>query len=122
VRINHLLVHLIIQSTDCIAPRYKWTTLGTASYNSTDLSFVFNTTSVPVTTNATVAAGDLLGLAITGSDFAPYCHLEHETAANSTFKLYQRGAGQNSWRGLQGRTSPVYERVGKSVKLFATYA
>ncbi|KAK4574517.1 hypothetical protein LTR86_001358 [Recurvomyces mirabilis] len=112
---------------DLISPEYKYTTLGTAPYNATSLSFVFNTTSIPITSNATVSAGDLLGLSITGSDFAPYCHLEYETtnstgSSASAFRLYQRGAGQNSWRGLQGKTSPVYERVGRSVKLFVTYA
>jgi len=59
---------------------------------------------------------------MTGPDFAPYCHLEFDTGSNTSFVLYQRGAGQNSWRGLNGKTSPVYERVGKSVKFFATYA
>ncbi|CAJ2500892.1 Uu.00g037450.m01.CDS01 [Anthostomella pinea] len=108
---------------DLIAPEYKYTAMGNVSYTGSTLSFVFNTTSVPITSNATVGKGDLLGLAITGPDFAPYCHLEYDTAKNSSdFVLYQRGAGQNSWRGLQGKTSVVYERVGKSVKMFATYA
>ena len=40
--------------------------MGTAVYNSTSLSYVFNTSSIAITSNATVAAGDLLGLAITG--------------------------------------------------------
>jgi hypothetical protein len=99
--------------------------LGSASYNSTSLSYVFNTTTVPVTSNATLASvsrGDLLGLAVTGSDFAPYCHLEYDTAGNNAqFRLFQRGAGQNSWRGANGKTSVVYERVGRSLKFFATY-
>jgi hypothetical protein len=75
-----------------------------------------------MTSNASVAEGDLLGLSITGADFAPYCHLEFDTGERPPYKLYQRGYGQNSWRGLQGKTSPVYERVGKSVKFFVTYA
>ncbi|KAK3068824.1 hypothetical protein LTR53_013304 [Teratosphaeriaceae sp. CCFEE 6253] len=107
---------------DLVAPEYKWTALGTVVYNASSLSYVFNTTSVPVTSNATISTGDLLGLAISGSDFAPYCHLEYETASNSSFKLYQRGSGQNSWRGLQGKTSIVYERLGRSVKMFVSYA
>lgn len=95
--------------------------MGTASYNASQLSFVFDTALVNITSNATVAAGDLLGLAITGADFAPYCHLEYETGPRSTQRLYQRGAGQNSWRGLQGKTSILYERIGRNVKFFTTY-
>lgn len=98
--------------------------LGEASINASDLSYVFNTATVSVKANSTVAAvqpGDNLGLAISGADFAPYCHLEYETGRDSSVKLYQRGAGQNSWRGLSGKTSVVYERIGKGVKFFATY-
>lgn len=96
--------------------------MGSASLNASALSFVFNVTAVKITSNATVKAGQLLGLEISGSDFAPYCHLEYATDAASSFKLYQQGVGQNSWRGLSGRTSPVYQRIGQSVKLFASYA
>ncbi|KAK4550273.1 hypothetical protein LTR36_003240 [Oleoguttula mirabilis] len=117
-----LTVFKFASLADLVAPEYKWTALGTASYNASELSFVFNTTSVPITSNATVSAGDLLGLSISGSDFAPYCHLEFDVGEQSGFKLLQRGAGQNSLRGLKGKTSPVYERIGKSVKFFATYA
>lgn len=101
--------------------RYKYTTMGSASYNATQLSYVFNVTKVPITSNATVSEGDLLGLAISGSDFAPYCHLESDNRGDSTYVLYQLGSGQNSWRGRQGKTSPVYQRVDKSVKFFVTY-
>lgn len=107
--------------SDLFAPEYKWTTLGAANINSTYLSYVFNTTTIPVTSNATVQQGDYLGLAITGQDFTPYCHLEYQNDDESKV-LYQRGAGQNSWRGLQGKTGPVYERVGKGVKFFVNYA
>lgn len=87
---------------------------------------MFDTTSVPITSNATVQEGDLLGLAISrpsrgGQDYAPYCHLEYDIEAGETSVLYQRGAAQNSWRGLKGDRSPVYERKGKSVKFFASY-
>jgi len=101
--------------------RYKWTTLGSASFNASQLSYVFNTATVPVTHNATVHAGQLLGVALSGQDFAPYCHLEYTTGASSSAKLYQRGAGQNSWRGLNGKTSIVYARGGKSLKFFVDY-
>lgn len=73
------------------------------------------------TGNATVALGDLLGLAIAGQDFTPYCHLEYDVDSRSGVVLYQRGAGQNSWRGLKGNTSPVYVREGKGVKFFVEY-
>ena len=107
--------------SDLIGPEYKYTLLGSASVNQTYLSFVFNTTSVY--TNETVAAGDHLGLSIAGADFAPYCHLEYDDVvgpAPSDRALLQQGGGQNSWRGLSGNKSPIYERVGKGVKFFAT--
>lgn len=115
-----------LHEADGVLHRFKWTTLGSTSTNSTDLSFVFNTTTVPVTSNATVQKGDLLGLAISrpsrgGQDYAPYCHLEYEIGPAETSVLYQRGAAQNSWRGLKGNTSPVYERQGKGVKFFVNY-
>lgn len=65
--------------------------------------------------------GDKLGLAISGQDFAPYCHLEFDVEGESDMALFQRGAGQNSWRGLKGNMSPFYVREGKGVKFFATY-
>ena len=95
--------------------------MGTASYNTSTLTFVFNNATVPITTNATVKAGDHLGISISGSDFAPYCHLEYNTAARSNTKLFQRGGGQFSWRGLDGKTSIVYERIGKGVKFLVNY-
>ncbi|EME38324.1 glycoside hydrolase family 43 protein [Dothistroma septosporum NZE10] len=107
---------------DLIAPRYKWNTLGSVSYNATALSYTFDTTSVPITSNSTIKAGDLLGLAITGSDFAPYCHLEYNHSGDASRILFQRGAGQSSWRGPEGRTSPVYKREGRGVKVFSVYA
>lgn len=107
---------------DLVAPEYKWTAIGRASYNTNQTTYVFDTVSVPVSSNATVNKGDLLGLAISGADFSPWCHMEYSTAAGSGFRLFQQGEGQNSWRGLAGKTSPVYERVGKSVKFFAIYA
>jgi hypothetical protein len=90
-----------------------------------ELSFAFSTVTVPV--NAKVAAGDLLGFWVTGSDFAPYCHMEYDTkifaggiGGKAPGKLFVQGAGQNSWRGIDGKTSPIYERPGKGVKFFAT--
>ncbi|KAF7195196.1 hypothetical protein HII31_03402, partial [Pseudocercospora fuligena] len=84
--------------SDLLAPEYKWTAMGTKSVNATDLSYFFDTVKVDVTSNATVKAGDYLGLAIAGQDFTPYCHLEYANGDASKV-LYQRGAGQNSWRG-----------------------
>ena len=102
------------QISDLVSPEYKYTLLGSASVNQTYLSFVFNTTSVY--TNKTVTKGDRLGLSIAGSDFAPYCHLEYDTGTDSDRLLLQQGVGQNSWRGLAGQKSPIYERQGKGVK------
>ena len=117
-----LTVFKFTNYNDLIMPEYKWTTLGSASLNATQLSYTFDTATIPVTSNSTVKAGDLLGLAIVGQDFAPYCHLEYDATGDQSRVLYQRGAGQNSWRGLKGRTSPLYKRDGKGVKVFANYS
>ncbi|KAJ9615591.1 hypothetical protein H2200_001666 [Cladophialophora chaetospira] len=98
------------------SPQYRWTELGNATYNATSLSYVFNTTSVFL--NASVTKGDKLGVQISGSDFAPYCHLEYDVPVGSDQVLLQQGAGQNSWRGLNGKKSVIYQRVGKAVKTF----
>lgn len=109
--------------TALLAPEYVWTSLGSASFAANQTSYVFDTVSVPVTHNATVQKGDLLGLAISGADFSPWCHLEYDTAgAQRGFRLFQQGQGQYSFRGPTGMQSPVYERMSKSVKFFATYA
>lgn len=99
------------------SPQYRWTELGNATYNATALSYVFNTSSVFL--EAPVQKGDKLGVEISGSDFAPYCHLEYDVPATSDLVLLQQGAGQNSWRGLDGKKSVIYQRVGKAVKFFA---
>jgi hypothetical protein len=112
-----LMVFKFGEISDLIGPEYKYTLLGSASVNQTYLSFVFNTTSVY--TNKTVSAGDRLGLSIAGVDFAPYCHVEYDVGSDSDHVLLQQGGGQNSWRGLAGNKSPIYERVGKGVKFFA---
>lgn len=92
---------------------------------------MFNSTAVPITSNATVKAGELLGLAITGlnfgamstgAGFGDYCHLEVDVGrSEGGMVLFQRGAGQTSWRGLKGNTSPVYRREGKGVKFAVEY-
>jgi hypothetical protein len=77
--------------------------------------------------NATVQVGDQLGFSISGPDFAPYCHLEYNTKmypggvrGHDPGKLFVQGTGQNSWRGMDGKTSVIYEREGKGIKFFAT--
>jgi hypothetical protein len=74
-----------------------------------------------------VQAGDHLGVSISGADFSPYCHLEYDTKAtpgvskeHGPGKLFVQGSGQNSWRGIDGKASVVYERVGKGIKFMAT--
>jgi hypothetical protein len=93
--------------------------------NATELSFAFETISIS-NMNATVEAGDHLALSISGFDFAPYCHLEYDTKTytggikgNAPGKLFIQGSGQNSWRGMDGKTSVVYEKEGKGIKFFA---
>lgn len=88
-----------------------------------------------VPTNATVAQGDQLGFYIAdpasasaeGSlNLIPYCHLEYNVGATNGPETpagqlaFQQAGGQNSFRGLDGTTSPVQERTGKGIKFFAT--
>jgi Glycosyl hydrolases family 43 len=129
-----LVVNVFKYSSDAdlVQPGYKYTLLGTKSLaaNTSDLTFVFNTATIP--TNQSVVKGDKLGVSMGfgffAQDFTPYCHLEYDTAkysggingAPAPGKLFQQAQGQNSWRGANGKTSVVYERVGKGVKFFAT--
>jgi len=113
-----------------VSPGFLATELGTATYTPANLTYVFDTAVVEVQgedgeAGVAVTQGQLLGLGMSGQDISPYCHLEFETAGSSDaagFHLFQQGSGQNSWRGLKGKKSPVYERVGKSIKFFAEYA
>lgn len=117
-----LTVFKLSSVNDLFTPGFKWTPLGSLTVNANQTSYTFDTVSVPVTTNATVSKGELLGLFISGADYSPWCHLEFETEKGCGYRLFQQGQGQYSWRGLQGKNPPVYERRGKSVKFFATYA
>jgi hypothetical protein len=105
--------------TELLSAEYKYTLLGTSTINSTELSYVFNTTSV--LTNANVTAGDRLGFSIAGSDYAPYCHLEYDLESGSDHMLYQQGVGQTSPRGMDGKTGPLKLRTGKGIKFFTTF-
>ena len=95
--------------------------MGTASFFANQTTWVFDTVDVPITSNATVSKGDLLGVKIQGFDVSAWCHLEYDGAADD-YVLYAQGGGQYSLRGAQGKTAPVYQRVGKGVKFFANYA
>ena len=107
---------------------YRYTQLASKVISPTDknLTFAFDAVTISNIT-ANVQVGDHLGFSITGPDFSPYCHLEYDTQKfpggighQKVGKLFAQGMGQNSWRGLQGKTSVVYERVGKAIKFFAT--
>jgi len=75
-----------------------------------------------------VKVGDHLGFSLAGPDFAPYCHLEYDVGGRGMRRsepemgnvLFQQGMGQVSFRGMEGKNSPVYERVGKSIKFFVS--
>jgi hypothetical protein len=91
-----------------------------------ELSFAFSTVTV-ANINAKISAGEHLGISISGADFAPYCHLEYDAkafvggiAGKAPGKLFLQGLGQNSWRGIDGKISPIYEKVGKGIKFHAT--
>lgn len=117
-----------------VAPSYKYTLLGSATFSPDNLTQVFGTATV--TLNATVSAGDMLGFSIgeaaaAGSfsfaNFVPFCHLEYDThsaceAGDSAQGqvLFEQPSGQNSLRGLHGNLSPVTVRQGKGIKFFAT--
>ncbi|KAG8629731.1 hypothetical protein KVT40_001350 [Elsinoe batatas] len=107
--------------TQLTQPLFKYNTLGAATFTPANLTYTFDTATVTLIKPVQVKKGDFLGLAIAGSDYSPYCHLEYDSS-RSDFKLFQRGAGQNSYRGTNGKKGIVYERVGKSVKFFASYA
>ncbi|CAK7229512.1 hypothetical protein SBRCBS47491_007272 [Sporothrix bragantina] len=117
--------------TALVAPSYKYTLLGSATFSPDQLTQVFGTAIVPL--NATVQAGQMLGFAFgeaggTGAfnlgNFIPYCHLEYDTSGHGSESkgqvLLQQGSGQNSFRGIRGTTSPVTVRHGKGIKFFAT--
>ncbi|CAK7205295.1 hypothetical protein SEUCBS139899_008064 [Sporothrix eucalyptigena] len=120
--------------SDLIAPSYKYTLLGSATFTPDQLTQVFGTATVSL--NVTVAEGQMLGFAFgeagaSGSfslgNFIPFCHLEYTFATceqhqdgNNGQLLLQQGSGQNSFRGLKGNISPVTVRHGKGIKFFAT--
>lgn len=112
---------------------YKFEELGSATFNASQIGTSFKAMAVPL--NATVTQGDQLGFYIgepaaasaEGSlNLIPYCHLEcnigapngSETPAGQV--AFQQGAGQNSFRGLDGTTSPIQERTSKGIKFFTT--
>jgi hypothetical protein len=119
----------ILSSGKLILPlySYRYEQLGARTIlpASKDLSFAFNTVTVS-NISAAVRTGDLLGFSISGPDLAPYCHLEYDTKtypgvskSQTPLRLFVQGAGQNSWRGIDGKISVVYEREGKGVKFLA---
>ncbi|POS79447.1 glycosyl hydrolase family 43 protein [Diaporthe helianthi] len=118
---------------DLQAPSYKFEELGSATFNSSEIGTSFKAMSI--STNTTVAQGDLLGFYIAdpaaasaeGSlNLIPYCHLEYNIGANNGSETpagqlaFEQAAGQNSFRGLDGTTSSVQQRTGKGIKFFAT--
>jgi Glycosyl hydrolases family 43 len=107
---------------DLVSPGYKYKTLGSATKFSGQLSYVFNSTFVTNMKDAKITKGQRLGISITAMDYAPFCHLEYSLTdeEKGTHVLFEQGQGQNSWRGADGKTSPVTERVGKGIKFLAT--
>lgn len=108
-------------ATELVSPGFKYNTLGAASYEAANLTWVYDTATVTLDTPVAVTEGEMLGISLAGADYAPYCHLEFDNSEYPQFQLFQQGQGQYSRRGLQGQKSPVYERIGKSLKFFATY-
>ncbi|KAI3399609.1 hypothetical protein diail_6248 [Diaporthe ilicicola] len=119
--------------TDLQSPSYKFEELGSATFNASQIGTSFKAMSVPL--NATVSQGDQLGFYIGESAAAsaqgspnllPYCHLEYNIGAPNGSETpagqvaFQQGGGQNSFRGLDGRISPIQERSGKGIKFFST--
>jgi len=117
---------------DLVRPNYKYELLGSATYSTKNISFVFDTVSVDDFKNATVSKNDYLGFSITGPDYAPYCHMEYDMSKSQSsgegtplkpvqgMALFQQKTGQNSWLGLDRSISPIQQREGKGVKFFAT--
>lgn len=97
------------------SPHFIWETLGTAAYTSANLTQALENRSV--LPNATVKKGDHLGLAIItprGGD-TPFCYLQTQQSSSSHVLLYN-GANQVSYRGAQGKTSPVKILQGQELK------
>lgn len=105
-------------------PGYKYGTLGSATFNASQLGYTFGQATVATTSGIHVTKGQLLGVQVSGADFSPWCVLSYNTTGNNAggFRQFVQGNGQNSWRGLAGKRSVVYERFGSSIKVLANYA
>jgi hypothetical protein len=82
-----------------------------------------------------VTAGDNLGISfgnyyangefIAGGYLSPYCHLEYnlttgrDASQTGAMVLLEQGAGQNSARVLDRKTSPVIPRAQRGMKFYA---
>jgi hypothetical protein len=111
---------------DLISPGYKWTLINSTTFTRAQIPVTLGVISVIL--NTPVQKGDMLGISygntyaggmfIAGGDTVPYCHLEYPT--NSTTQvLFEQGAGQNSPRGMDGKTSVVVPRAGKGMKFYS---
>lgn len=111
-----------------ISPHFVWETLSTTSIPPSELSQAFEV--VTISSNATVAKGDRLGLAVVSGgrsgSLTPLCVLMKEgqgmfeagTVPGGERNLFGNGVGQVSFRGAKGDVSPVGV-LGGEVKWFA---
>ncbi|KAJ9629823.1 hypothetical protein H2203_002204 [Taxawa tesnikishii (nom. ined.)] len=114
-----ITVYKFSSYANLLSPTYKYTTLGTASINASQISHILYLVTVPVivpVTNGTVSKGDLLDYTLSGPDYSPQCHLEYANGASSSNRLFQQGQGQYSCRNLQAKNPPIYQRVGQGIK------
>jgi hypothetical protein len=96
-------------------PRYIWSTLSSISIPPSSISQSFTVLHVPV--NASVAAGDKLGLVIISETVTPLCVLvRNVTQLEGDRNLFANRAGQVSLRGREGDRAPVVVWEGGEVK------
>lgn len=110
-------------NTNFFTPRFVWETLATSIFTPAQISSSFQVLRLP--SNAAVATGDRLGLAITTMSVTPLCRLAKVgnnvmfNVDTSTRTLFANGPGQVSLRGKRGNKSPVVVLAGEELKWYA---
>lgn len=111
-------------NTNFFTPHFVWETLATYTLVPASVSQALEVVRVPV--NATVKAGDRLGIAVVTLSATPMCALFKKSSEvmfdvnTSTRTLFANGPGQVSLRGIGGNLPPVIVLPGMEMKWYAT--
>ncbi|KAH6681494.1 glycosyl hydrolase [Halenospora varia] len=117
-------------NTNFYTPRYVWETLATRDVIPSEISQAFESVTVPVL-NATVKAGDRIGIALVSGSITPMCTMLTNTTNPGAMlpaqgqvpggdrNLFAIGANQVSLRGKEGKTPPMMVLPGE-LRWFAT--